>query len=152
DYAYCSGDPVSLFDPDGHLMISRWGEAQLMTRLDQLIQDMTPQKPPQQEAASQNSLLSTIIWSAVGVLIAVAAVLLAIPTGGLSLVAAGVLLAATVVSSGLSIASVALQNSHPDLAEKLGAAALGFDVASMVIPVKAVLGAAGRMMRWAGSK
>src|SRR5690606_25800101 len=102
--------------------------------------------------ASQNSLLSTIIWSAVGVLIAVAAVLLAIPTGGLSLVAAGVLLAATVVSSGLSIASVALQNSHPDLAEELGAAALGFDVASMVIPVKAVLGAAGRMMRWAGSK
>jgi RHS repeat-associated protein len=152
DYAYCSGDPVNLSDPDGHLMISRWGEAQLMTRLDQLIQDMTPQKPPQQEADNRGSLLSTIIWSAVGILTAVAAVLLAIPTGGLSLVAAGVLLAVTLVSSGLSIASVALQNSNPELAEKLGAAGMGIDLASMIIPVKAVLGAGGRMMRWAGSK
>ncbi|AVB20980.1 MULTISPECIES: RHS repeat-associated core domain-containing protein [Pseudomonas syringae group] len=152
DYAYCSGDPVNLFDPDGHLMISRWGEAQLMTRLDQLIQDMTPYKPPQQEVDNQGSLMTTIIWSAVAVLTAVAAVLLAIPTGGLSLVAAGVLLAATVVSSGLSIASVALQNSNPDLADKLGTAALGVDLATMIIPVKAVFGAGGRMMRWAGSK
>ncbi|MFW3165411.1 RHS repeat-associated core domain-containing protein [Pseudomonas syringae pv. syringae] len=152
DYAYCSGDPVNLFDPDGHLMISRWGETQLMTRLDQLIQDMTPYKPPQQEVYNQGSLMSTIIWSGVAVLTAVAAVLLAVPTGGLSLVAAGVLLAATVVSCGLSIASVALQNSNPELADKLGSVALGIDLATMIIPVKAVLGAGGRMLRWAGSK
>ena len=152
DYAYCSGDPVNLFDPNGHLMISRWGEAQLMTRLDQLIQDLTPQKPPQQEVDTEGSLLSSIIWSAMGVLVAVAAVLLAIPTGGLSLAAAGVLLGMTLVSSGLTIASVALQNSNPDLADKLGAAALGIDLGSMIVPVKAVLGAGARMMRWAGSK
>jgi RHS repeat-associated protein len=150
DYAYCSGDPVNLYDSDGHVMISRWGEAQMISNLDQLIRSMTPSEPPQQDTTG--SLLTTIIWSGVAMLIAVAGVLLAIPTGGLSLVVAGALLVVTVVSSGLSIASVALQNSDPKLADKLGAAALGLDLASMIVPIKASIGAGVRMMRWAGSK
>jgi RHS repeat-associated protein len=150
DCAYCSGDPVNLYDPDGHVMISRWGEAQMMGNLDQLIRDLTPQKPPEQD--NRGSLWTTIIWSALAIAVAFSAVLLAIPSGGLSLVAAGVLFAATVVSSGLSIASVALQNSNPALADKLGAAAMIVDVASLIIPIKAAISGGIRMLRWMGTK
>ncbi|MEB0076380.1 MULTISPECIES: RHS repeat-associated core domain-containing protein [unclassified Pseudomonas] len=153
DYAYCSGDPVNLYDPNGHVMISRWGQDQMIQKLDQLISDFTPAKPPKtQQQDTTGSLVSSILWAGVAVLISVAAVLLAIPTGGASLVAAGTLLAATVVSSGLSIASVALQNSNPELSEKLSWAGFGLDMSTMVLPVKAAIAGGARMMRWGASK
>lgn len=149
DYAYCSGDPVNLYDPSGHVMISRWGEDQMIRNLDQLIKDLTPQQPK----AEERSLWQTILWSVVFIAIAFVAVLAAIPTGGLSLVLAASALALTVVSSGLSIASVALQNSDPALSEALDTASLVVGFVEMAIPsIKSVIGRGIRMLRWVGSK
>uniref|UniRef100_UPI00261D9113 RHS repeat domain-containing protein n=1 Tax=Pseudomonas sp. TaxID=306 RepID=UPI00261D9113 len=155
DYAYCSGDPVNLYDPNGHVMVSRWGQDQMIRTLDQFISDFTPAKAPEREKQDKDNigeLIFTIILSGVSILIAVAGVLLAIPSGGLSLVLAGFLLAAIVVSSGLSIASVALQNSNPELAEKLGWAGFGIDMATMVLPIKSAISGGARLMRWGRSK
>lgn len=152
DYAYCSGDPVNLYDPDGHVMISRWGQEQMIRTLDQFISAWTPAKEPVATDKHKGSLMSRIIWAGVAILIAVAAVLLAVPTGGLSLFAAGVFLGATLLASGLSIASGALQESDPDLSAKLDWAAFGIDMATMVLPIKAAISGGVRLLRWGGSR
>ncbi|WP_456291963.1 RHS repeat-associated core domain-containing protein [Pseudomonas sp. AK106] len=152
DYAYCSGDPVNLYDPDGHVMISRWGQEQMIRTLDQFITTWTPAKDPVSADERDESMVSTIIWVGVGILTAMAAVLLAIPTGGLSLIAAGFILGATLVSSALSIASVALQRSDPELSAKLDWGAFVIDMTTLILPVKAALSAGARLLRWGGSK
>nr|GFD42169.1 hypothetical protein [Tanacetum cinerariifolium] len=97
DYAYCSGDPVNLFDPDGHIMISRWGQENMLRSLDKMVSDWTwtpaPEPTPEKDSGF-GAVLSSIIWGGVAILTAVAGVLLAIPTGGLSLALAGAALAA----------------------------------------------------------
>ena len=156
DYAYCSGDPVNLFDPDGHVMISRWGQENMLRSLDKMVSDWTwtpAQEPTPEKDSGFGAVLSSIIWGGVAILTAVAGVLLAIPTGGLSLALAGAALAATAVATGLSIASVALQNSNPELASKLGWAAFGIDMGTMLSgAVKSVVSRGARLIRWAGSK
>ncbi|WP_346829118.1 RHS repeat-associated core domain-containing protein [Pseudomonas abietaniphila] len=156
DYAYCSGDPVNLFDPDGHIMISRWGQENMLRSLDKMVSDWTwtpaPEPTPEKNSGFW-AIMSSIIWGGVAILTAVAGVLLAIPTGGLSLALAGAALAATAVATGLSIASVALQNSNPELASKLGWAAFGIDMGTMLSGVvKSVVSRGARLIRWAGSK
>ncbi|WP_455913735.1 RHS repeat-associated core domain-containing protein [Pseudomonas syringae] len=151
DYAYCSGDPVNLYDPDGHVMISRWGQEQMIRTLDQFITAWTPAQEPVATDEHEGSLMSRIIWAGVAILTAVVAVLLAVPTGGLSLVAAGIFLGATLVSGGLSIASAALQKSDPELSAKLDWAAFGIDLATMILPIRAALMGGVRFMRWGGS-
>ncbi|MFK8331104.1 RHS repeat-associated core domain-containing protein [Pseudomonas sp. BJa5] len=149
DRAYCGGDPVNLHDPSGHIMLSRWGQEHQLSEMNKLIASFDPPQPPVDDRPWHVRMMSTLIWGGVAILGATAAVLLAIPTGGASLVIAGALFAATVVSVGLHIASEAIRYTNPKLSSILGGISTAIDIATIV---PSVAYAAGRLIRWSVSK
>ena len=94
DYAYCNGDGVNHYDPSGHIMISRWGQNQMLARLEQSLLETRPQPVGNRW---RGLLLSATL--------AVAGILLSIPTGGASLAAT----AFFVFSATMSIIALGLE-------------------------------------------
>lgn len=140
--AYCAGDPVNLFDPSGHVMISRWGASNMISDLTKALQETSPQPLGH-------------FWRglAVNASVAVAGVLMVPLTGGSSLGFAAGVLATTlaVASAGLDIASYVLEDVNPELARKLGTAATALGFISNA-PFRAGLRLGGRLLRWTSSR
>ncbi|MEX1829655.1 RHS repeat domain-containing protein [Luteibacter sp. CQ10] len=151
DRAYCDGDPINLHDPSGHVLLSRWAQQQQLSELDRLIDSLDPPDDPPEvdDRPWYVRAMSSIIWGGVAILASVAAVLLAIPTGGASLVFAGVILAATVVSTGIQLAAEAIRYSHPKIANALSWAGFAMDMA-MAAPT--IVSFTGRLLSWSASR
>ena len=148
DRSYCSGDPVNLHDPSGHVMLSRSGQESQIVEMNKLIASLDPPPPPVERQDTRpwyERMAVGLIWGVVGIMAAVAAVILAIPTGGASLVIAGLVLAASIVAMGLQIASEVVRYSHPRLSQDLEYASLGVTIVSLV--PGAIQGLA-RLGRW----
>ncbi|OWO81427.1 hypothetical protein B5C26_14700 [Photorhabdus luminescens] len=141
DYAYCGGDPVNRYDPSGHIMLSRWGQNQMIASLEQTLLET---RPLPVDRFWRGLMLSTVI-TAIGVLIS-------IPTGGASLMLFGVVTALSVTALGLEIAGKFLEESHPELAKALGIASMVFGFASIIPSLGTILKQSGRLLRWAGNK
>ncbi|MBC3208051.1 hypothetical protein HU755_14710 [Pseudomonas sp. SWRI111] len=112
-HGYCAGgDPINFSDPSGHSFdasksLSKiWGD----------------RVPGPLSLGENGSLISTIIFTSIGVLTAVM-------TGGASLLLYAASVAFAVVSAGLAIASEIVAGSNPELASALGWASLAFGVA-----------------------
>ncbi|SDR44384.1 RHS repeat domain-containing protein [Pseudomonas cannabina] len=140
--AYCAGDPVNLFDPSGHVMISRWGASNIIRDLVKVLQEERHQPVGH-------------FWRglAVNASVAVAGVLMTPFTGGSSLaITAGVLVTTlAIASAGLDIASYVLEDVNPELARKLGIASTALGFISNA-PFRTGLRLGGRLLRWTSSR
>ena len=119
-YGYCDGDPVNIQDPTGHI-----GSGAVNKSLRGIWGDSLP-GPLKIGVPKHSALISTILWTGIGVLTA-------IMSGGTSLLVTGALVALAVASSATAIASVLLDDTHPELATYLGWASLGFASAGGVV-------------------
>ncbi|MCE0914229.1 RHS repeat-associated core domain-containing protein [Pseudomonas sp. NMI760_13] len=111
DYGHCP-DPVNLHDPSGAIMISRWGQSQMLASLQQSLRDTQP--------FPVGSRWRGIAFSAAMTVIGIGASIL---TGGTaSMLVFAALTALSVASLGLEVASVVVEDSNPELAKKLSIA------------------------------
>lgn len=118
-YGYGKGDPVNWQDPSGHMAVgsgsvnrglrAQWGSS----------------LPGPLGLGSEGALIGTIIWSALGVLTAIA-------TGGASLLLTAALVGMAIVASATAIAAVLVSDTNPELAAILGWVSLGFTIAGGV--------------------
>jgi RHS repeat-associated protein len=126
-YGYGKGDPVNWQDPSGHMAVgsgavnrglrARWGN-----RL-----------PGPLGMGSEGALIGTIIWSALGVLTAIA-------TGGASLLLTAALVGLSIVAAATAITAVIVSDTNPELAAILGWVSLGFTIAGGVTSLAKKLG------------
>lgn len=105
-YGYCNGDPVNYQDRSGHA-VGAGGVNQGLRRIwgDSL--------PGPVSLGQEGQLISTVIWSGVGVLTA-------IMTGGTSLLVWGASVVLALAASATAITSVAIADTHPEVAATLG--------------------------------
>ncbi|MBJ9977706.1 hypothetical protein IAE35_17190 [Pseudomonas sp. S75] len=111
DYVHCP-DPVNWHDPSGAIMMSRWGQARTIDSLEQFLSDVQPMPVGSRWRGLAMSALLTFVG--------VASVVLS--GGATSAWVIAALVTLNLVSFGLEVASVMLEDSHPDIARKLGIA------------------------------
>lgn len=109
-YGYCDGDPVNYKDPSGHFKLRRshW--------------DISASEPKPVSLGKLGGLISTILWTGIGVLTA-------IMTGGASLLVTGILVALAAAAAATAIAGVVIADSNPEASGILGWVSLGLTVA-----------------------
>ncbi|MCD5984290.1 RHS repeat-associated core domain-containing protein [Pseudomonas sp. CDFA 610] len=135
EYSYCC-NPIDYHDPSGHIMLSRWGQDDLIDRLEQTLRETRPQPVGSRWRGIALSFMLTVVG-----------VLLAIPSGGASLALFAITSALSFTALALEVTSKFLEDSDPELAHKLG-------IASMVTGFLSignfanVFKQAGRMLRW----
>ncbi|AIL61452.1 RHS repeat-associated core domain-containing protein [Pseudomonas alkylphenolica] len=120
DYVHCP-DPVNLHDPSGAIMISRWGQSQMLASLEQSLRDTQPFPVGDR-------------WRRIGTsaVIAVVGIAASVLTGGTaSMLVFAALTALSVVSLGLEVASIMLEDSNPELSKKLSTASVVVGVLSI---------------------
>ncbi|MEE4883435.1 RHS repeat-associated core domain-containing protein [Pseudomonas alliivorans] len=135
EYSYCC-NPIDYHDPSGHIMLSRWGQNDLIDRLEQTLRETRPQPVGSRWRGIALSFTLTVVG-----------VLLAIPSGGASLAFFAITSALSFTALALEVTSKFLEDSDPEFAHKLG-------IASMVTGFLSignffnVFKQAGRMLRW----
>lgn len=115
-YGYCHGDPINVSDPTGH-----WGSIGSRSVNRGMRRIWGSRLPGPIKMGEHGALISTIIWSGLGVLTAIA-------TGGTSLLLTAAIVAMAIIASATAIASVILQDSDPVASEILGWVSFGFTI------------------------
>ncbi|WP_024695531.1 RHS repeat-associated core domain-containing protein [Pseudomonas syringae] len=136
EYSYCC-NPIDYHDPSGHIMLSRWGQDDLIDRLEQTLRETRPQPVGSRWRGIALSFMLTVVG-----------VLLAIPSGGASLAFFAITSALSFTALALEVTSKFLEDSDPELAHKLGIASMVTGFAS-IGNFTNILKQAGRMLRWA---
>lgn len=120
DYVHCP-DPVNLHDPSGAIMISRWGQSQMLASLEQSLRDTQPFPVGSRWRGIALSAALTVVGVVASVL-----------TGGTaSMLVFAALTALSLASLGLEVAAVLVEDSNPELAKKLSIASTAAGVLSI---------------------
>ncbi|MDD2045987.1 RHS repeat-associated core domain-containing protein [Pseudomonas putida] len=120
DYVHCP-DPVNLHDPSGAIMVSRWGQSQMLASLQRSLRDTQPFPVGDRWRRIGTAVIITVVGVAASIL-----------TGGTaSMFVFAALTALSVVSLGLEVASILLEDSNPELSKKLSTAATVVGVLSI---------------------
>lgn len=109
-YGYCNGNPVNFQDRSGHI-----GAGKVRRGLRRIWGDNLPQPA---SLGRHGALISTVLWSVIGVMTAVM-------TGGTSLLLTAALFVLAVASAATAITSVVIADSNPEAAAILGWVSLG---------------------------
>lgn len=119
-YRYCAGDPINVSDPSGHI-----GSGKVNRRLRETWGDHLPGPLGLGE---QGALISSIIWSGLGVLTAII-------SGGTSLLFAAVLVGLAIIAAATAITAVVIADSNPELAAILGWISLAASLAGGLVTI-----------------
>lgn len=114
-YGYCGGDPANYLDRSGHTV----GAGAVNRGLRRIWGDSLPGPIG---LGRHGALISTIIWSGIGVLTAIA-------TGGTSLLLQAAVVGLAAAASATAITAVVIEDTNPELAKILGWVSLGVTVA-----------------------
>jgi RHS repeat-associated protein len=112
-YGYCNGDPANVQDPSGHV-----GSGAVSEGLRRHWGDRTPAPL---SLGKHGALISTIIWSGIGVMTA-------LMTGGASLLLTAALVGLAIAAAATAITAVVIADTNPQLASILGWVSLGLTV------------------------
>lgn len=115
-YRYADGDPVNRHDPSGHMAV---GSGAVNRGLRQTWGNTLPGPL---SMGKDGGLASTIIWSGLGILTAIA-------TGGASLLLTAAMVGLAIASAATAIVSVLVSESNPELATALAWVSFGAGIA-----------------------
>jgi RHS repeat-associated protein len=118
-YGYCYGNPANFQDRSGHV-----GSGAVQRGLRSIWGDSLP-GPLSMGRGKSGVLISTILWSGIGILTAVM-------TGGTSLLVTAALVGLAIAASATAITAVVIADSNPELAAILGWVSLGLTLAGGV--------------------